>query len=136
MYGGATEEIFYFVKEKTSFNFARSACIKRGGKLFEPRSRDITLDLINHASLNGIDSFWLGIHKGIAHDGSYGYDSDDIPIEWSNWHWHNGEPKYNERRHNCAVVNGNGKWVDLPCNRSWHFASSVCTLPPGKTYQR
>ena len=112
------KEKFYFVKEKTTFNVARSACVKKGGKLFEPRNIETTLDLVNFASFNGFGGFWLGIHDSKSQNGTYVYDSDHTPIEWSNWR--NGEPKHIKRRENCAVMETNGEWVDLPCDRSMH----------------
>ena len=52
-----------FIKDRKNYYFARRACMKEGGKLFEPRDLNFTNEIIKQARKKGIYKFWLAIHN-------------------------------------------------------------------------
>ena len=122
-----SEEEYIFVKTKETFENAESFCVDNGAKLFEPRKRYITKDVINHAKTLNINEFWLGIHDQ-DQEGTFVHASDNGLIEWSNWA--DGEPnnyKHHGEDEDCAlIVTESGKWVDVPCKLEWSKRPIVC----------
>ena len=122
MFDGIEKE-FLFSNKQMKYPEAKSFCVNLDAKLFEPRSKSITCNVIDQAKRELIGDFWLGIHDK-ASEGNFVYDSDNQPIDWSDWA--EGEPNNLGYGENCAVVDKNGEWVDLPCNWSPWKRSIVC----------
>ena len=122
MFDGEKKE-FLFRPNVMVYPKAKSFCENLDAILFEPRSIDITHKVIDQAKTEQIGDFWLEIHDK-ASEGNFVYDSDNQPIDWSDWA--DGEPNNLSYGENCAVIDGNGEWVDLPCNWSPWKRSIVC----------
>ena len=81
---GDTNATFYFWNNAVFFGEAKSLCLQKGAKLFEPRKKNVAKIVIESAKIAGTGDFWLGIHDK-NDEGNFVYDSDDTPIVWSNW---------------------------------------------------
>jgi len=86
---------------------AKQDCIRRGGRLFEPRNKEVN-ELVYSNVPGPTKCYWIGI-SDIEHEDKYVYASDDKPILWTNFR--PGFPVSNNSR-NCLLYS---------CDRSYPF---------------
>ena len=104
---------------------AEADCIKKGGKLFEPRNAKHNNFVADLAKKKGLSGFWIGVHdrkeNGKENEGNFVYESDNKAIIWKDWL--PGEPnnKYNKcyGDEDCVEVKTDpiGKWHDQCCGK-------------------
>ena len=75
---------FYFNVGTANVEDAKAYCINQGGKLFEPKSSEVNMNITNLAKDRGMLDFWIGIND-ISEEGNFVYASNGSPIIWSNW---------------------------------------------------
>ena len=97
-------------------------CESVGGKMAEPKSKEINDEIQKEASsvIGRGTWYWLGLNDE-EKEGTWVYNSDGQKIEWSNWG--KKEPSGGSKE-NCVFSRGhyNGQWFDYPCaTRSYHF---------------
>jgi len=86
---------------------AKQDCIRRGGRLFEPRNKEVN-ELVYSNVPGPTKCYWIGI-SDIEQEDKYVYASDDKPILWTNFR--PGFPVSNNSR-NCLLYS---------CDRSYPF---------------
>ena len=101
---------FYYDETWGNYEKAKSVCANAGGILFEAKNATVTKAVSDHFErfVKSINSrFWLGIHKN-TDNGTYVYESDGMPIGWTNWA--NGKPSTSSReadqtgKEKCVVI--------------------------------
>ena len=110
---------------------AINACNGLGKKLFEPKDSSANSEAFALAQANGVTSFWIGIHD-ITNEGKFTYDSNGETIGYDNWS--DNEPNnFGNVGEDCAEMNENGEWNDLPCNSEKPFLceriGNITSLP-------
>ena len=105
---------FYMSTGTKNWWDAKQDCIRRGGRLFEPRNKEVN-ELVYSNVPGPTKCYWIGI-SDIEHEDKYVYASDDQPIAYSNFR--PGYPVSNATR-NCFLY---------ACDRSHPF--KVCQIKP------
>ena len=54
---------YSFYKEKQTQEYAKAACNRNGGYLYEPKSETTYNNIISHAKNINLEDFWLGIYE-------------------------------------------------------------------------
>jgi len=98
---------YYMSTSSKNWWDAKQDCIRRGGRLFEPRNKEIN-ELVYSNVPGPTKCYWIGI-SDIEHEDKYVYASDDKPILWTNFR--PGFPVSNSSR-NCLLYS---------CDRSYPF---------------
>ena len=98
-----------------SFDGAELFCNNYGGTVYGPRDENAMKLVLDHAKVENITEFWLGIHDKVV-EGKFVYASDNLPINYDNWK--EGEPNNHEDMEDCVSVNtANGFWNDIDCTK-------------------
>ena len=84
--------------------------------MFEPKSEQENDVVSAIAKAKGMSRFWIGIHD-IKNEGIFVYDSNDLPISYTNW----GASAPNDANGEDCVEIGyppydNYKWNDRSCS--------------------
>ena len=110
---------FYFNVGTANFEDAEAYCINHGGKLFEPKSSNVNMDITDLAKTRGISDFWIGINDK-SQEGTFVYASDATPIIWNNWV--DGQPD-NVGDQDCAQIGWGPDytWDDEGCGDLFSF---------------
>ena len=74
---------FYMSTGTKNWWDAKQDCIRRGGRLFEPRNKEVN-ELVYSNVPGPTKCYWIGI-SDIEHEDKYVYASDDMPIVYSNF---------------------------------------------------
>ena len=91
--------MYHFSQERITFEKAKSTCENNFGKLFEPKTEAINIEIAIEARKKGIINPWIGIHH-IHHEDRTVFASDNTPVAWSNWD--TNEPNNNDNREDCV----------------------------------
>lgn len=125
---------FYMATGTKNWWDAKQDCIRRGGRLFEPRSKEIN-ELVYSNVPGPSKCYWVGI-SDIDHEGKYVYASDNQPLVYTNFRL--GYPLSNSTK-NCFLYacdrSNPFKFWDYGCEVSIRYVcedlegNSDCGIP-------
>ena len=77
-------KLYHFSQERIAFAKAKATCEHNFGKLFEPKTEAVNIEIAVEARKKGIINPWIGIHHIHDEDRTV-FSSDDTIVAWSNW---------------------------------------------------
>ena len=112
--------------EAKNYSSAEAFCATDGGIVAEPRNRAVNNFLITlKTSLNPYVRFWLGLTDR-KKEGTWRWNADGEKLDGNSFtNWAEGEPNQ-AGNEDCAVVEVNSKWNDVPCRLKYRF---ICERP-------
>ncbi|XP_035693304.1 uncharacterized protein LOC118427567 isoform X2 [Branchiostoma floridae] len=129
LFGNACYKAF---DEAKNYSSAEAFCATDGGIVAEPRNRAVNNFLITlKTSLNPYVRFWLGLTDR-KKEGTWRWNADGEKLDGNSFtNWAEGEPNQ-AGNEDCAVVEVNSKWNDVPCRLKYRF---ICERPAYVTKQ-
>ncbi|KAK7496690.1 hypothetical protein BaRGS_00012097, partial [Batillaria attramentaria] len=126
---------FYFSSERLTWGKAQSQCLRRGGKLAEPKNAEVSQFLMNFAENQGQEQgYYLG-GNDLERKGQWVWASDDGNIVYTDWG--ENQPDNDIKEESCdyffgATREGLDKWVWSSDNSTVTFTDWAEGEPNGR----
>ncbi|GFS22427.1 C-type lectin domain family 11 member A [Elysia marginata] len=113
----------FMASDKVTHDEAELQCMKIGGFLAMPKTKDVNDFLLREMKLlDKPQPMWIGMHQGLTQGKFVWQDGSDV-VDWGNFDWANGGFFGTGDEHCIALDPGDGKWHDYSCYEG--FLSSL-----------